>query len=135
MGTAASVTLEDEGAQYKEIWQRLQKECHGILPTGYGNPDEAKSLREELIKKYDAHLADVSSSSSSSSSCPTEEEGAEIAFSKLKTDFIDLCIGARETTPLRGIDRVVDAVVYTSGRWPLVWDPSGQAAKFFKCVQ
>ena len=130
MGAAASVSLEDVGAQYNEIWHRLQKECHGVVPAGFSNPDEAKSLREALIKKYDVYLAHARNSSGSPA-----QEGADVAFSKLKADFIDLCIGTRETTALRGLDYVVDAVVYTNGRWPLVWDPSGQAAKFFKYVQ
>ena len=86
-------------------------------------------MRDDLVAKYNAHIAAAAASGSAGAAA------AEAAFAKLKEDYIDACIGKRRATPLQGLDQVVDAVVYTSdGRWPLVWDPSGQAAKFFKCA-
>ncbi len=127
MGAAASLAQWADPAQ-QQMWDRLQAECHGVTPPVGRNADEAAAVRDELAAKYKVHVAAANAGGD-------ETAAAEAAFAKLREDYIDACIGKTRTTPLQALDQMVDTVVYTSdGRWPLVWDPSGQAAKFFKQV-
>jgi len=115
MGAAASLQLPNSDPEHNEVWARLRKECHDITPVRE-NDDEIKSVQEELIQKYKKYSA-------------YDEDSA---FDKIKDDYLTACVGEPQRTHLRGLDQIVDSVVYTSGQWPLVWDPSGQSGKFFK---
>lgn len=118
MGTGASVSA-------RSIRSRLEQEVESENEITDAQAAELEALYKSLISATDGATAGAEGDNSK-----TEEE----AYAAVKAKYCEFV--AKEThVALRELPDAIDAAVFVEAKWPLIVDPSGQAARFLQCVR
>ena len=125
MGTGASVETATS------IRNRLEVE----VGDGSSLTDEQTA---ELQALYTAQLAQLAgqgnpNANSAATSTPTLTTATDkTAYEVVKEKYAAFVATEKKLTNLRALPDAIDSAVFVDGKWPLIVDPSGQAARFLQ---